>query len=137
KPPPRTADGHRDLSGVWVAGNRSIRTDESKSVKVILPLEGVDQNKDNVFAALDRISVAERDKDANKPPYKPELAAKVKDLSDRQSREDPAFYCKPAGVPRMGPPAQIIQLPDKIVFLYATNLFRVVPVDGRPHRPDI
>jgi len=28
---------------------------------VVLPLEGVDQNKDNVFAALDKISVAEGD----------------------------------------------------------------------------
>jgi len=136
KAAPRTADGHVDLSGVWVAGNRSIRTDQSTSIKVVLPLEGVHPDNDNVFAALDRISVAERAKDANKPPYKPELAAKVKDLSDRQSFEDPAFYCKPAGVPRMGPPAQIVQLPDKLVFLYATNLFRLVPI-GRPHRTDI
>jgi hypothetical protein len=135
KPTPRTADGHPDLSGVWNAGNPSIRTDQS-SIKVILPLEGVNQDKDNVFAALDRISVTERAKAANKPPYKPELAAKVKDLEVRQSQEDPAFYCKPAGVPRMGPPAQIIQMPDKVVFLYATNFFRLVPI-GAAHRTDI
>jgi hypothetical protein len=137
KPTPRTADGHPDLSGVWIAGNRGIRplTDTS-SIKVVLPLEGVNQDKDNVFAALDRISVTERAKDANKPPYKPELAAKVKDLEVRQSQEDPAFYCKPAGVPRMGPPAQIVQLPDKLVFLYATNLFRLVPINAS-HRTDI
>jgi hypothetical protein len=137
KPTPRSTDGHPDLSGVWVAGNRGIRpANENASIKVILPLAGVDQDKDNVFAALDRISVAERAKDTNKPPYKPELAAKVKDLEVRQSQEDPAFYCKPAGVPRMGPPAQIIQLPDKLVFLYATNLFRLVPLNA-PHRTDI
>ena len=137
KPTPRAADGHPDLSGVWIAGNRGIRavTDNS-SIKVVLPLAGVDQNKDNVFAALDRISVTERAKDTNKPPYKPELLAKVKDLEVRQSQEDPAFYCKPAGVPRMGPPAQIIQLPDKLVFLYATNLFRLVPINAA-HRTDI
>jgi hypothetical protein len=137
KPAPRGADGHPDLSGVWIAGNRGIRTDDSSSIKIILPLEGVNPDKDNVFAALDRISVAERAKDANKPPYKPELAAKVKDLSDRQSQEDPAFYCKPAGVPRMGPPSQILQMPGQVVFLYATNLFRLIPTDGRPHRTDI
>jgi len=137
KPTPRTADGHPDLSGVWIAGNRGIRAaTENASIKVVLPLAGVDQDKDNVFAALDRISVTERAKDANKPQYKPELVAKVKDLEVRQSQEDPAFYCKPAGVPRMGPPAQIIQLPDKLVFLYATNLFRLVPVNAT-HRPDI
>ena len=138
KPTPRAADGHADLSGVWAPGaGRGIRTDESKSVKVVLTLEGIDQNKDNVFAALDRISVTERAKDANKPPYKPELAAKIKDLTDRQSFEDPAFYCKPAGVPRMGPPSQILQMPGQVVFLYATNLFRLIPTDGRPHRTDI
>jgi hypothetical protein len=135
KPTPRAADGHADLSGVWNAGNPSIRRDQS-SIKIVLPLEGVDQNKDNVFAALDRISVTERAKAPNKPPYKPELAAKLKDLEVRQSQEDPAFYCKPAGVPRMGPPAQIVQLPDKVVFLYATNLFRLIPI-GAAHRTDI
>jgi hypothetical protein len=135
KPTPRTADGHPDLSGVWNAGNPGIRKDQS-SIKILLPLEGVDQNKDNVFAALDRISVTERAKAPNKPPYKPELAAKVKDLEVRQSQEDPAFYCKPAGVPRMGPPAQIVQTPDKVIFLYATNLFRLIPI-GAAHRTDI
>jgi hypothetical protein len=137
KPTPRAADGHPDLSGVWIAGNRGIRpATENASIKVVLPLAGVDQDKDNVFAALDRISVTERAKDTNKPQYKPELLAKVKDLEVRQSQEDPAFYCKPAGVPRMGPPAQIIQLPDKLMFLYATNLFRLVPINA-PHRTDI
>jgi hypothetical protein len=137
KPTPRAADGRPDLSGVWIAGNRGIRSaTENASIKVVLPLAGVNQDQDNVFAALDRISVAERAKDPNKPPYKPELLAKVKDFEVRQSQEDPAFYCKPAGVPRMGPPAQIIQLPDKLVFLYATNLFRLVPVNA-PHRTDI
>jgi hypothetical protein len=135
KPTPRTADGHPDLSGVWNAGNPSIRRDQS-SIKVILPLEGVNQDKDNVFAALDRISVAERAKAANKPPYKPELAAKVKDLEVRQSQEDPAFYCKPAGVPRMGPPAKIVQTPTEVILLYGQgNQFRVIPIDGRPHDP--
>src|SRR4051794_3158274 len=83
KPTPRTSDGHPDLSGVWNAGNPGIRTDHQSSIKIILPLDGVDQDKDNVFAALDRISVAERAKAPNKPPYKPELAAKVKDLEIR------------------------------------------------------
>ena len=37
----------------------------------------------------------------------------------------------------MGPPSQILQMPGQVVFLYATNLFRLVPTDGRPHRTDI
>src|SRR5262245_19611038 len=97
KPTPRAADGRPDLSGIWIAGNRGIRpSTDNSSIKVVLPLDGVNQDKDNVFAALDRISVAERAKAPNKPPYKPELAAKLKDLETRQSQEDPAFYCKPA-----------------------------------------
>ena len=40
------------------------------------------------------------------------------------------------GPGRMGPPAQIVQLPDKLVFLYATNLFRLVPINAS-HRTDI
>jgi len=40
-------------------------------------------------------------------------------------------------VPRMGPPTQIVQTPGQVVFLYsASNLFRVIPTDGRPHRAD-
>src|SRR5262245_64897881 len=81
KPTPRTADGHPDLSGVWIAGNRGIRpASENSSIKVVLPLAGVNQDKDNVFAALDRISVAERAKDENKPKYKPALISTVNDV---------------------------------------------------------
>src|SRR4029450_11984310 len=96
KPTPRTADGHPDLSGGWIAGNRGIRpATETSSIKVGLPLAGVNQDQDNVFAALARISVPERAKDTNKPQYKPELLAKVKDFEVRQSQEDPRFYSKP------------------------------------------
>jgi len=39
-------------------------------------------------------------------------------------------------VPRMGPPSQIVQTPGQVVFLYgASNLFRIIPTDGRPHLP--
>ena len=61
----------------------------------------------------------------------------MKELSDKQGVLDPAFYCKPQGVPRMGPPSQIVQTPGQVVFLYGTgNLFRIIPTDGRPHRDD-
>jgi hypothetical protein len=56
---------------------------------------------------------------------------------DREGiKEDPAFHCKPAGVPRMGPPAKIVQTPAELIFLYQqANTFRVIPIDGRPHDP--
>jgi hypothetical protein len=75
----------------------------------------------------------------SRPKYKPEFAAKVKTLTDRQIYEDPAFKCRPPGVPRIGPPARVFQTKDHVVFLYddlSGNFFRVIPTDGRPHRDD-
>jgi hypothetical protein len=49
---------------------------------------------------------------------------------------DPAFHCKPNGVPRMGPPGKIVQTATELIFLYQNaNTFRVIPIDGRPHDP--
>ena len=111
-----------DFNGVWGAPSLA---------------PAVDPEGNDVFKGLDRIQVNNRAAAPNKPEYKPELLEKVKYLSDRQDIHDPAFYCKPQGVPRMGPPSQIVQTPGQVVFLYgASNLFRVIPTDGRPHRAD-
>ena len=83
--------------------------------------------------------------DPNPPPYKPELLAKVKDLAAHEVDTDPAFHCIPLGIPRSGPPRQIVQTPKLTVFLYQIDdgigdqpgLFRLVPTDGRPHRTDV
>ena len=72
-----------------------------------------------------------------KPSYKPEMLAKVKDLFDHESKTDPVFYCAQPGIPRIGPPRRIIQLPGEMVFLYedvAGDPYRVIPTDGRGHR---
>ena len=74
-----------------------------------------------------------------KPEYKPEFVAKVKSLYDNQVKEDPTLHCMPPGVPRVGPPHQIVQTPKQAVFLYADstgNQWRVIPLDGRPHGTD-
>ena len=73
------------------------------------------------------------------PSYKPEHLAAVKDLDEHQSKTDPVFYCGRPGVPRIGPPRRIIQLPNEIVFLYedmSGDAYRVIPTDGRKHRED-
>ena len=79
--------------------------------------------------------------DPNQPPYKPELIAKVEDLAKNESKVDTAFFCKPGGVPRIGPPHAIVQAPGMpIVFLYeviAGNTFRLVPTDGRGHTENL
>jgi hypothetical protein len=54
---------------------------------------------------------------------------------------DPQGLCVFPGVPRimnLPYPFQIVQQPDKVVFLYeALHNFRVVPTDGRGHRDDV
>src|SRR5881392_2287531 len=134
---PRTADGKVDLNGIWGVAPLPPAVKPGQSVRWLLPLKGVDPEGTDVFKGLDRWQVDTRAAAPNKPEYKPELLAKVKDFSDKQGVLDPAFYCKPQGVPRMGPPTQVVQTPGQVVFLYGgNNLFRVIPTDGRPHRAD-
>ena len=134
---PHTADGKVDLNGIWGATAVPPAVKPGQSVRWLLPLKGVDPEGNDVFKGLDRVQVNARAAAPNKPEYKPELLAKVKELSDKQGVLDPAFYCKPQGVPRMGAPSQIVQTPGQVVFLYgASNLFRIIPTDGRPHRAD-
>ena len=74
---------------------------------------------------------------ADFPRYKPELLAKVGDLRARQVETDTVLRCHPPGVPRIGPPAKIVQTDREVVFLYDDyngSLFRIVPLDGRSHR---
>ena len=76
----------------------------------------------------------------DRPKYRPEFQAKVDDLEARQVEEDNTLRCFAPGVPRIGPPDKIVMGSNEIVFLYddlSGNFFRVVPVDGRPHRTDV
>lgn len=141
--PPRTADGAPDLTGIWVAGQAGGtgapgRAADGNTVQVYLNVPGLNPDSPNVFKEMDALAVALRAKNPNKPTYKPELLAKVKELSDLQAKLDPAFYCRPPGVPRIGPPNQIVQSRGLVVLLYANqNAFRVIPTDGRAHRTDV
>ena len=123
---PLAADGHPDLSGTWDNGS------------------GVDF----VEAVFDGDSVCLRGCAAgpqptqrgDRPTYKPEYMAKVADLEERQVDEDTVLRCFSPGLPRIGPPDKIVQTPNEIIFLYddyTGNYFRVVPMDGRPHRIDV
>ena len=141
KATPRAADGRPDLTGLWVAGNAGNRppsTDAKGSLQVYLALPGLNPDSPNVFKEMDSVAVKLRAANPNKPVYRPELLSKVKELSDLQAKLDPAFFCKLPGVPRMGPPAQIVQSAGLVGLLYGDqNAFRVVPTDGRKHREDV
>ena len=84
---------------------------------------------------------AERDagmnqRPARQPMYKPEFWEQVQHLDREGIQLDPAFHCKPNGVPRMGAPGKIVQTATELIFLYANdNQYRIIPIDGRPHDP--
>lgn len=132
---PRTADGKPDLSGIWVStaprvGGTTVDATGS-GVTVFAAREGSFENFEN-DNALRRLG------DRNKPLYKPQFWAKVRENDANGNALDPEFKCRPYGVPRLGAPAQIVQTPGQVVLLYAggfagQNTFRVVPTDGRPH----
>jgi hypothetical protein len=144
-PTPRSADGHPDLTGVWRPGGAGAFVEHKPDGSTLLLLGGrsdsKDKDPDQKSGRLDQDpdAVAKRMADPNKPAYKPELVAKVKELADNENKMDPAFFCKPEGVPRIGPPNEIIQTPGKVVFLYENekgNTYRVIPID-KPHRTDV
>ena len=70
-------------------------------------------------------------------PFTPEG---LKAFNDVWNHVDPTSRCIFPGVPRVNTspyPMQIVQLPDKVIFLYEyMHNFRVVYTDGRGHRPN-
>jgi hypothetical protein len=167
-PTPLTPDGKPDLSGMWngrnmqrlvkcdpnqkggcfenIAGTFPTRKEENgysqrvssrrcdptqKGPDGLACYENTNQNADGEFT--NRLS-------ANRPLYKPEYWDKVQDLDYNTNNKDPLFTCMPLGVPRMGPPLQIIQTAKYVVFFYSgessvSNQFRIIPIDGRGHDP--
>jgi hypothetical protein len=131
---PRTAEGKPDLSGIWVPsarGGAASKYDEFGG-------ETVFAARDNSFENFENDNALRRLGDRNKPLYKPEHWAKVRENDANGNELDPEFKCRTYGVPRMGAPSQIVQTKDQVVLLYAggfagQNTFRVVPTDGRPH----
>jgi hypothetical protein len=140
-PTPHTSDGHPDLNGIWVSGRGA------GGPGLIAEVSPDGKKRDVYFSSVSpnpeenrkagRVQSASRPKDPNQPVYKPDLVAKVQQLASDPDHNDPSFTCQPAGLPRMGAPNQIVQTPGQVVFLYATNPFRVIPLDGRPHRKDL
>jgi hypothetical protein len=128
---PRTPDGHPNLHGIWTrTERRDVLPDEFK------PETGnfayMDDDVDRDDGIIERLI-------PNRPHYKPEFWPRVRhlDTEGSASEPDPIFVCLPAGVPRMGPPSEIVQTPALMIFLYARrDEFRRIYMDGRPHPPE-
>ena len=75
------------------------------------------------------------------PDYKPEYWQQIRDLEEYAYRRgpDPAYGCKNPGVVRLGVPAEIVQMPGKVLLVYTGEhlWMREIPTDGRPlPKPD-
>ncbi len=113
-PPPRMADGHVDLSGVWFSGPTG---------------------KANAWSV-----VPDEPQKQDPMPYQPWVAAKLQSMSRAERQLSSAqVTCRPLGVPGMftnNPyPHQIVMKPGLFVHLIeSNNNWRVVHTDGRPHK---
>ncbi|HXW63226.1 MAG TPA: hypothetical protein VEJ45_11540 [Candidatus Acidoferrales bacterium] len=130
-----TIDGHPDLSGIWQYSIDLPAVALKKQVNGSVEIKKVDLSgrrpaKAPIPGALPFTEA---------PSYKPEFQAKVKYLFDNEAKLDKVFFCGRPGVPRIGSPRQIIQLPNELIFLYedmSGDPYRIIPTDGRPHRAD-
>ena len=140
----RGPDSRPDLSGVWSYAIDRAPADLKEVVNGVVTIRKIDQSArhgcqndtrsgpcQGVAAVRGALPFTEA------PSYKPQYLAKVKELDARQSKVDAVFYCGKPGVPRIGPPRKIVQLPTEIIFLYediSGDPYRIIPTDGRPHR---
>ena len=139
QPTPRTSDGHPDLAGYWDpanGGNEGVfGPQRSLDLTGKQPVSFISEDDE-----INGDAVAPKARWANKslrPVYKPEFAKKQEEQFIRASYLDPSFRCQPEGVPRIGPPTEIVATPTAVIFLYQhRNIYRVIPADGRGHDKD-
>jgi len=146
-PTPRTPDGKPDLSGMWAAGagpGRPVEVDEKGNVEEIFPSRRCGPTQVNCDGYTNQSVDGEFTGrvNRNRPLYKPQHWDKVQQLDMNTNTEDPLFICQPLGIPRVGPPARILQTANDVVFLYMGSGassqpadYRVIPTDGRKHDP--
>ena len=137
-PTPKGADGHPELAGYWgfnpLAGAANVLGGDKVTLdgKVAVVAPESAEHKFNLSGVAQRKANA-----AARPVYKPEFTAKADENFERAAFLDPAYKCMPIGVPRLGPPTEIVQTAKAAYFLYDNRtVFRVIPTDGRPHRRD-
>lgn len=136
---PRGPDGKPDVTGIWVragqggtGGQRASGNDNA--------VESAFFTRTGGLYALEIDGSVMRKGERNRPMYRPEFWDKVRSLRKNVLKEDPDFKCLPEGVPRMGPPQEIRQQGNRIMFLYSNfngagsprPYYRVVRLD-RPH----
>jgi hypothetical protein len=136
---PRLADGHPDFNGTWDNGNGYDFVRPVKGEDGSICIFGCAQPTSNAAPTAPPGPRA-APPPPDRPVYKPEFVAKVKDLEKRQVEMDSVLRCRSPGLPRIGPPDKIVQRPGEMAFLYddvSGSFWRIIPTDGRKHRPDV
>jgi hypothetical protein len=148
-PNAETPDGNRDLTGLWngAGGNNVAASADRDSYGAV----GFDPNLlvarhtegrsgDAALINFERDGSLVKRMGSNKPMYKPEYWTTVQKLDQNSNTEDPGYGCLPPGVPRVGPPTQIVQTANELFLMYVPGgasgfapTFRAVSIDGRPH----
>jgi hypothetical protein len=124
---------HPDLSGIWTYAIDRAPAALKKEANGNVTIRNIDQSARHGDATSIRGVLPSKPA----PSYKPEYQAKVKNLSEKESKTDPVFYCGRPGIPRIGPPRKIVQLPTETIFFYediSGDPYRIIPTDGRAHR---
>jgi hypothetical protein len=132
---PRLSDGRPDFNGTWDNGAGIDFVNPQKSADGSICVSGCPRPPAAAGATPRPPPPA-----PDRPKYKPELVAKVKELETHQVEHDPVLRCRSPGLPRIGPPDKIVQTPGQFVFLYddvSGAFFRIIPTDGRAHRKDV
>jgi len=133
---PRLASGEPDFNGVWDNGGGVGFLNPVKSEDGSICIAGCVTPASNPRPAP---AAAAPRPGPDRPKYRPEHLARVKDLNDRQVLEDPILKCANPGLPRIGAPDKIVQVPGQIVFLYddiSGAFWRAIPTKGGKHNPD-
>ena len=141
--PARLPDGQPDVQGFW-------RVEKGGTYSLTNPdFVGLNQAvRDHELRlkgqALPKIPSRIVDTPDGEVPYQPwartrqqEIQANL-DYPTRQEHLDPLARCFQVGVVRtlMASEFQLQQFPGYVVFLFGPNhIYRVIPVDGRPHAP--
>jgi hypothetical protein len=144
-PTPRTKDGRPDLTGFWGRAQQlggfvdQAKTRLNPDGTTKAPLFGDIQDEINGVKQLEKNRAAFEVNNGTRPIYQPQFQAKALANMRDNINLDPAYRCQELGVPRIGPPSEIVQESDILFFLYSDiypslpNHYRVVHIDGRTH----
>jgi hypothetical protein len=123
-PAPRAADGHPDLSGIWLADNPLPCPPLLRDGNDCLEKTPLSREAYNIAATL-----------PGGLPYQPWAAALAKQRTEQNAKDDPHVRCLPSNPPRswaLPHYQKILQLPGLIALLSEFNAsYRQIFTDGR------